>query len=173
MMAVYVENDCAVFFRTRDEFGGFSNMHNQYPLELDDFVWPSSEALYQACRFPGRPDIQKAVRESMNSYASKLTAYEYIDHTRPDWDEVKVKVMEMVLRLKVVCHPVRIGTLLSLSGERPIVERSSSDKFWGAVRDYNYGNGILEGQNVLGLLWMLMREELKRDEFVPAYRFEL
>lgn len=161
-MTIYVENDCAIIYRNRDTFGGLSNMHFDYPLMWMDEMWASSEALYQALRYPHNKKARDAIRKEVSAMDAKHKAYEFITETRPDWDMVKVGFMEHVLRLKVSQHPMKIGALLDLSSDKPIVEKSRRDDFWGAKPD---GYGKLEGQNVLGLLWMLIREELRTDTF--------
>lgn len=161
-MTVYVENECAIIYRNRDTFGGLSNMHGDYPLMWLDEMWASSEALYQALRYPHNQKARDAIRKEANAMDAKHTAYLFINETRPDWNDVKVGFMEAVLRLKVSQHPIKIGALLDLSGDKLIVEKSRRDDYWGAKPD---GYGKLEGQNVLGLLWMLIREELRQDTF--------
>jgi hypothetical protein len=52
----------------------------------------------------------------------------------------------------------RFGSVLLATGDAAIVERSSKDRYWGAVES---AAGTLEGQNVLGRLLMELREELK------------
>jgi len=37
---------------TKEAFGGLSNMAGGYGLQVNGIHIPSSEALYQACRFP-------------------------------------------------------------------------------------------------------------------------
>ena len=48
--------NCVVFFKVREEWGELSNMHNEFPLRVGGVPVGSSEALYQAMRFPHRPD---------------------------------------------------------------------------------------------------------------------
>jgi hypothetical protein len=50
------------------------------------------------------------------------------------------------------------GAVLLATGDAAIVERSSKDRYWGAVES---ADGTLEGQNVLGRLLMELRDELK------------
>ena len=45
----------AAFRRTRENWGGLSNMASGFPLWIGPIRVPSSEALYQACRFPDLP----------------------------------------------------------------------------------------------------------------------
>jgi N-glycosidase YbiA len=155
-MTVYPENDSAIFYRTRDRYGELSNMHGDFPILYRDREWKSSEALYQALRFPDREDIHEEINAQTNAFMAKRKAYEFIKLTRDDWHDVKVETMEMVLRLKYNQHPVRVGSVLDLTLGSEIVEKSKNDSFWGAIPD---GNGNLVGENVLGMLWMVIRFE--------------
>lgn len=158
----YQEEKSIVFFKTRERWGEFSNMHNDFPLTYLDVVWPSSEALYQALRFPGLHEVKEEIRLAPNSMAAKRKAYEYINQTRADWDDVKVGLMEMVLRLKLEQHKATFRILFGQTFELPIVEKSFGDDFWGARPD---GSGYLNGANKLGLLWMLLRQEMIEGVF--------
>lgn len=155
-MTIWLPDECAVFYRTRDRFGELSNMAGGMPISYGGRVYPSSEALYQALRYPDRFDIHDAIIRAPSAFASKITAYEYKDETRPDWGTVKVPTMEMVLRLKLEQHYVKMQSVLDQTLDMPIVERSSKDNFWGAIPN---NNGILHGENVLGILWTIVRDE--------------
>lgn len=155
-----VLDGCVVFFKVREEWGGLSNMSNEYPLVMDGVWGGSSEALYQAMRFPHRPDWQKEVLESPHALAAKMRAKKEGRRktgSRPDWEQVQEAVMRWVLRVKLAQHLRHFGGLLRLSAARPIVERSRRDRFWGAVLE---ADGVLRGENWLGRLLMELREEL-------------
>ena len=55
----YVAADCAVFLKTKERFGGLSNMAGGYPIRLLGLRIPTTEHLYQACRFPHMPGLQR------------------------------------------------------------------------------------------------------------------
>jgi hypothetical protein len=65
--------------------------------------------------------------------------------------------MRWCLRVKLAQHFTKFGGLLRRGAPRPIVERSRKDRFWGAVLEKD---GVLRGQNRLGLLLMGLRDEL-------------
>jgi ribA/ribD-fused uncharacterized protein len=161
-MERYVESRCAVFFKTRERWGEFSNMHNDFPLTYREVHWPSCEALYQALRYPNEDGIQEYIRLAQNSMEAKRKAYEFIKQTRTDWQEVKVGLMEQVVRLKLDQYKQTFRILLGQTGDMPIVEKSFGDNFWGAIPD---GSGYLNGMNKLGLIWMLLREEMVEGLF--------
>lgn len=161
-MERYDESRCAVFFRTREQWGEFTNFHNGFPLTYGDQVWPSSEALYQALRYPGMTEIQEEIRRCATAKEAKITAYKYIKQTRSDWDLVKVGLMEQVVRLKLAQHKSTFRILLGQTVNMPIVEKTFGDNFWGAIPD---GSGYLNGMNKLGLTWMLLRQEMIEGVF--------
>ena len=158
---IYREADCAIIYKTRQRFGELSNMCSGFPLEYDGRFFHSSEALYQCCRYPGLTTIQDEINVK-NAMVAKMKSKPPRHLTRPDWYDVRVSIMEGVLRLKVDQHLSRITDVLALTGDFPIVEKSRRDVFWGAkpITDTE-----IEGENVLGLLWMLIREELRLGVF--------
>jgi len=161
---LYVEADCAVIHKTKEMYGEGSNMCSGFPIWDDGVLFHSTEALYQLGRFPGMWDYRKTPESPTifqkinipNAMTSKMNSKPFRDLTRPDWDEFRVTEMERVMRLKVDQHPTRMLAFLETTRGRDIVEKSRRDRFWGAVPD---GKGNLEGQNVLGILWMILREE--------------
>ena len=72
--------------------------------------------------------------------------------------------MRWVLRMKREANRDDIDALLAATGERPIVEVSTRDPWWGArpVADR------YEGSNVLGRLWMELRQHVRDRD--PATR---
>lgn len=150
---------CIVFYRINEEWGGLSNMSNDFPLRINGLRVGSSEALYQACRFPHRPDWQREILDAPHALAAKMKAKKEgrRSQSRPDWDQVQLDVMRWCLRLKLAQHFQRFGGLLRWSAPRAIVERSRRDRFWGAVLE---ADGVLRGENHLGRLLMELRQEL-------------
>lgn len=142
------------FRKTNEEWGGFSNMAAGFPIVVNGIEWRTSEALYQALRFPDFPEVQEAIRAEKSPMAAKMKSKPFRkDSSRPDWDEVRIDLMYWSLRVKLVCNFEKFGELLLASGKGDIVENSSKDRFWGAVP---VNDDYLQGQNVLGvLLWKL------------------
>src|SRR3546814_12737496 len=80
-------DNAAAFCKGREEHGALSNMSNDHPYTDQGLRWKSSEAQYQAMRYPAHPDVQEMIRAAPNAYAAKLVAYEHLDKTRADWQE--------------------------------------------------------------------------------------
>lgn len=137
----------ATFCKVRERNGLYSNMHNDYPYEDGGLLWKSTEAQYQAGRYPHLPEVQEAIRAAPNAYVAKQVSREHYAHTRPDWDEVKVPMMAYVVTRKRDAHPDFAAAVEAASRSgTPIVEISMGDDYWGAKPQ---GNRLV-GQNVLG-----------------------
>lgn len=154
----YFRSDCIVFNKTKESFGGLSNMASGFPLEVGGLrIW-SSEALYQACRFPHLPRIQELIIRQRSPMTAKMRSKPYRSQSRPDWETVRIKIMRWCLRVKLVQNWDSVSLLFKETGDRPIVEESRKDDFWGAKPA---SDETLNGRNVLGRLLMELREELR------------
>jgi len=160
----YLRREAVVFHKTKERWGELSNMASGFPLVVVGSVWPSSEALYQACRFPHLPDVQLSIAQQTSAMAAKMKSKPRRSESREDWPRIRVRIMRWVLRVKLAQHMNSFGSVLVATGDSSIVERSTKDRYWGAIESED---GTLEGENVLGRLLMELREELRtrsRDE---------
>jgi ribA/ribD-fused uncharacterized protein len=149
-----------VFSKTNEKFGGLSNMCRGFPLVVNGIQFRTSESLYQSCRYPDHPEVQRFVIDQTSPMMSKRVPNRS-QLTRPDWDEVRVQVMRWCLRVKLSQHLDRFGGLLWSTDRRPIVEESRKDEFWGSKPTED---GFLVGSNVLGRLLMELREEFNTGD---------
>lgn len=164
-----VQNAVVTFKKTDEEFGGFSNMSGEFPILVNGVRVRSTEHLYQALKFPDHPDVQRAILEEPSPMKVKWIAKSKDDvvnkkegnskKARKDWDEIQEEVMAFCLRMKLIWHWVKFGSLLRSTEGREIFEieaREVKSPFWGAVKD---GEGF-RGENTLGKLLMKLRDEL-------------
>ncbi len=154
----YRREECAVFRKTNEAYGGLSNMAPGFPVRINGVFILTVEALYQACRFPHMPEVQRLILDQHSPMTAKMVGKPYRDNSRPDWDRVRVRIMRWCLRLKLLMHSLTFRDLLLSTGDRPIVEDSRKDDFWGALR---VDSKTLVGRNVLGRLLMELREEIR------------
>ena len=152
----YIKKEVIFFRTTTGEFGPLSNMAPDYPLFANGVRIPTLEALYQACRFPNEPEIQRVIIEQISPMTAKMKSKKYRGRTREDWDSVRVNIMRWCLRLKLSQNWARFGAVLEKTAHKPIVEESTKDAFWGAMPKQD---GTLVGMNVLGRLLMELREQ--------------
>ncbi|NWO07529.1 MAG: NADAR family protein [Alteromonadaceae bacterium] len=162
LLRTYIRSEVVVVYKTREAFGGLSNMASGYPLQVNGIRILTTEALYQACRYPHMLEVQRAIIGQHSPMTAKMKSKPHRKDSRPDWDEVRHKVMRWCLRVKLAQHYEKFGGLLLATRSQPIVEQSRKDDFWGAKLADKNGD-ILVGQNVLGRLLMELREKLKGD----------
>ena len=132
---------------------GYTFLSNFYeaPVFFDGLTYGSNEAAFQA---------QKCMTEE-----EKIPFTEYGPgkskgmgrrvQLRPDWEAVKVGLMEEIVRAKFTQHPELAWRLIG-TGDKMLVEGNHwGDTFWGV--DARTG----QGENHLGKILMKVREELK------------
>jgi len=154
----YKKSNCVSFLKTNEKFGGLSNMASGFPLIVNHIHILTSEALYQACRFPNSKNIQKIILEQQSPISAKMKSKHFKEVCRPDWNHVRIKIMKWCLRVKLVCNWEKFSSLLNSTGNLPIVEISYKSQFWGAKPQ---DDDLLVGGNVLGRLLMELRDEIK------------
>ena len=150
----------AVFLKTKEKYGGLSNMAGGFPLVVNGVAIRTSEALYQACRFPHLPDLQHEIIAQRSPMTAKMKGKPYRHISRPDWDAVRVKIMRWCLQAKLAQNWDKFSELLLETGDMPIVEHSRRDDFWGAKP---IDGETLVGTNALGRLLMELRERVKDE----------
>jgi len=134
----------------------YSELSNFAPFGFEDegVYWPTAEHYFQAQKFPGAEHTEyreKICRAKTPRDAKTLGRTRRIA-IRSDWDDVKDGIMLYALRKKFACKELR--QLLLGTGDRPLVEDSPSDTYWGRGRSG-------DGKNRLGQLLMQVRAELR------------
>lgn len=147
------DNDRQVFFYEQDfyvlsNFSAFAIVHRG--LRFD-----TSEHAYHWEKFTDGHDEKAAlqIRIAPSAHEAFKIAERFKSTRRRDWDAVKVPIMRDILRAKVEQHEYVRRKLLA-TGDRELIEDSWRDDFWG------WGPNRT-GQNMLGKLWMEVREELR------------
>lgn len=143
-----------VFFYEQD-FYVLSNF-SAFRLGWRDYNFMTAEHAYHWEKFPNRRDAQYLILTAPSAHEAFKCAQEWKHERRPDWDAVKVPIMKNILRAKTSQHEYVRRKLLA-TGSRELIENSWRDDFWGwgPQRD---------GQNMLGKLWMEIRDELRTEE---------
>lgn len=141
------------FYKVHDDYGFMSNFA-PYPFSDGNKIWPTSEHYFQAQKFL-IPEIQEKIRQIASPMDAALEGRNRQNPLRPDWEEIKDKVMLQALRMKFSQHP-EIAKELLATGDAIIIEHTRNDAYWA-----DGGDG--SGKNKLGLLLMHVRDELKNS----------
>lgn len=165
----YNKAECVSFRITRAEFGGLSNMAPGFPLLVNGIRIRTAEALYQACRFPHRVDVQQLIIREVSPMTAKMRSKPFRDDTRRDWNKIRINVMRWCLRVKLAQNWDAFSELLLRTEDKPIVEESKKDDFWGAKPT---NDNTLIGMNVLGRLLMELREAIRTEGQIPLSKVE-
>jgi ribA/ribD-fused uncharacterized protein len=126
-------------------------LSNFYPIkiEYEGIEYPSVEHAYVAAKTLD-VDIRAQVASISGAAEAKKIGHRLT--LRPGWDEIRLGIMEGLLRKKFSYeYPAR---LLLETGDEELVERNDwQDVFYGQC------NGV--GENHLGKLLMKLRDELR------------
>ena len=164
-MHIYEREQACGFRLTRATWGAFSNFQPlAVPIAAGPWTFFTSEATYQAGKFGARPDVQQRIAEAPTPREAAAIGRTLGLGIDPGWNAQRVDVMGWVLRCKRESNADEIDAVLAETADRPIVEVSARDRWWGArpVADR------YEGRNVLGRLWMELRQQLRDGD--PASR---
>lgn len=152
----YDARQAAAFMRSKERHGDLSNMTGDMPITVNGIRFQSSEALYQALKYPEHPDLQKRIGSARSGMDAKRVAYEPDFPITTDWDDIRIDAMRYTVAHKLGQNPRRFGAALLDIGDRPIVEKSFRDPFWGARPQGDF----LVGENHLGRILTDLRNEL-------------
>lgn len=143
-MAIY-------FYKINDEYGCFSNFAH-YGFELDGKWWMTSEHYFQAQKFRGT-EYEENIRLLDNPMKAAEMGRNRDLPLREDWEQVKDDIMRKAVYAKFSQNNELKNTLIE-TGSEYIVEKTSSDYYWGCGT-----NG--SGKNMLGIILMEIRDKLK------------
>lgn len=144
-------------------YGWLGNM-SPYPITYNQKVFKTSEHLFQCMKLENWPDAFEEVRTQKSPMAAKMKSKKYkhlVVH-----DSVKnFDNMLLCLRLKLDQHPELKRELIK-TGKAEIVEDCTKRPrggalYWGAALQ---DDGTWKGDNLLGNAWMIIRDELTREE---------
>jgi len=192
---------CDFYDSINNKFKVFSNFSDT-PVKIDGVTWPTTEHYYHAEKFKAEnkedsEDVdwyQDKIREASTANKSKMLGNQKItgrfgsktflspkDKTllsdiikeskdrgvsmRDDWEEVKDSVMYKAVKAKLEQHPDVKKVLLSTK-DRIIREASPTDLYWGVGKN-------ITGKNMLGNIYMKLRDEYRKVEHPMDYYQEL
>lgn len=144
--ASYTDTEIKGFFAEYRWLSNFYASHIQY----EGLDFGSAEAAFQAMKTLNQQD-RKSFQKMSASTAKKVGRSNAI-LLRPDWDDVKLRIMYEINLDKYTRHPILRKKLLD-TGNRHLEEANWwGDEFWGTFKG--------KGRNELGKILMRIREEL-------------
>ena len=149
-----LDKDKILFWEGDGEYGFLSNF-SYIPVFYDNKKWLTSEHAYQAAKFDN-----PVVREKILNAKSPDEAFQIGRNTdnirRTNWDEIKVQVMEDIVSEKLKQNSY-LNELLLKTGNKEIIEASSTDSFWG-------WGPKKDGENHMGKIWIKLREKIQNGK---------
>ena len=154
----YRADEACVFRFTKADWGVFSNFAPlPNPISAAEHTWPTSEHLYQAAKFRLSPHIQQQIATAVSARDATKLGRNRNNTPDADWMSRRMDAMRWVIRMKREANTDLVDSILERTADRPIVEYSGHDAFWGAKPD----GATLVGRNVLGRLWMELRQHVR------------
>lgn len=139
--------------RFEGEYRFLSNFYD-YTICVKGRLFASSEHAYQAAK-TFDPWEQKRVQQARSPFAAKREGRKAT--LRPDWDNVKIEVMRIVLSCKFPEGGALVPKLLATAEEELVEGNDHGDDYWGMVWD----GAKWVGENQLGRLLMERRWQLR------------
>lgn len=146
--------------------GEYSTLSNFYELKTPikiklpfgsefqkTYTFTSIESAFQASKTLNLNEIDNMVANCKT--AGQFKRYGRRITLRPDWEDIKVKVMLHLVKLKAMNCEEFVKTLVSIPDDKIIVEMNYwGDVFWGV------SNKTLKGNNTLGRILSKIRNDL-------------
>lgn len=142
-------------------YGWLGNMA-PFPVMYNGKKWLTIEALFQALRFENEKIIEEIRLEKSPMGAKMKAKKNKLLYVVEPMSEKDLENMRMCVRLKLEQHPRLVGQLLATNDQlicEDIGKRNGErHKFWGAKEI----NGVWEGKNMMGKIWMELRTQLRK-----------
>ncbi|PNS07316.1 NADAR family protein [Solilutibacter silvestris] len=152
-----------LFYRSNEKpYGAFSNLFRR-SMVFEGREFPTAEHAYQAGK-ARKESVREWILSAPTPSLVAMAAHGlYTWDINPNWSKTKFGRMREVLRAKFTQHE-DLKALLLATGDARLVEAGRTDNLvnrtWGEV------NG--KGQNMLGVLLMEVREELRSHAKLPV-----
>lgn len=132
--------------------GAYHFLSNFYPAPVtyNGLTYRNNEAAFQA-----QKDLTRSKDfTSLEPGTAKRLGRRVV--LRPDWEDVKLGIMEELVRAKFEQNPELKEKLIATYPQRLVEGNNWNDTFWGVCRG--------RGNNALGLILMAIRNEFMKNE---------
>ena len=145
------KSDTIYFYGAKLNYYEFSNFYpSKFTIEGKEY--PTSEHYFQAMKFHESEEFSEMVRLAKTPGIAAMLGRSRDYPLRKDWEEVKDEIMYEGLKAKFTQNS-KLKKILLSTGDKPIVEHTKNDHYWG-----DGGDGT--GKNMLGILLMKVRDYL-------------
>ena len=136
---------------------------NIFPLDnfssfgfvMNDIYFKTSEHAFHYLKYTNNLEIANKIKDSFSPNEARELAIKNKKYRVSNWSDIKYKVMEDVLRLKVEQNPIVKQVLLDTKDYLIVENCIDEDIDWGLDNNNN-------GNNNLGKIWMKIRNDLKK-----------
>ena len=153
--------------RVIDDFHGnyfFLSNFSESPVWHNGKLWPTVEHAFQAAKVDAET-AQKIFEAKTPGEAKKLGRR---GQMRPDWDDIRVRVMGECLTYKFLFNDDLLQKLLD-TGDAELIEGNTwHDQFWGDCSCPKCA--YKHGENMLGQLLMSLRDAYRDGRFIYAVK---
>ncbi len=143
------------FYRATGEHGYLSNLF-KCNVTTDGRTFPSSEHAYQFAKFADKDARDWAMDAPKVHLVCVVAQNLYPWDVVKGWSTKKIDRMRVVLKAKFQQNQELKEKLLA-TGDATLIENSKTDSYWGIGKSK-------KGKNMLGILLMELRTELKEIE---------
>ncbi|WP_422616013.1 NADAR family protein [Photorhabdus caribbeanensis] len=145
-------NNAIYFYKVNEPYGCFSNF-SKHGLAVNGVYWPTVEHYFQANKFFDF-NIRENIRKLNLPRNAANAGQDRKKPLRTDWEEVKDNIMQFAVLEKFKQHK-EIREILLSTGNARLIEHTKNDFYWA-----DGGDG--SGKNMLGVILMEIREQLKK-----------
>lgn len=152
------------FYMAAEEHGWLSNF-SLHPFDLHDRTWRTAEHFYQAQKFAtmNRRLFLEIINARTPEEAEYIGKHSKASDIPNDWlSHARLPAMTVAVTSKFLAHADLRDRLLR-TGDRPLIETSPGDPFWGI-------GSARDGQNNLGRLLMTCRLLLQNGDGETALK---
>jgi ribA/ribD-fused uncharacterized protein len=147
------------FYRANEKpYGAFSNLFRR-SIVFEDRTYTTAEHAYQAGK-ARKESVREWILSAPTPALVAMAAHGlYTWDIVPEWSRMKFERMRQVLRAKFTQH-ADLRLLLLSTGDARLVEAGTVAN----IVNYTWGEVNGKGKNMLGVLLMEIREELRKDQ---------